>query len=65
MKKIREILGISIMAVCAFLLLLFARMRDVLCTNRAVFLFLVAGAAVLLILGLLLFLSGRHMEDDG
>lgn len=52
------------MAVCALLLLLFARMRDVLCTNRAVFLFLVAGAAVLLILGLLLFLSGRHMEDD-
>lgn len=64
MKKIREILGITIMAVCVLLLLVFARARNILRGHTAVFLFLVLGAVFLLFLGFLLFLSGRRMDGD-
>lgn len=52
------------MAVCALLLLVFVRVRDILRGHMAVFLFLVPGAVFLLFLGFLLFLSGRRMDGD-
>lgn len=63
MKIIREILGITIMSICVISLLIFSRARRLFSGSRGVYLFLIIGAAVLLVLGLMLFLSGKRMQN--